>query len=145
MLPDWIKVLPLQKNTIVGGSLPGFFSIAVVTSSDRGQCLCGFSFNFRGFSTAKSTQLLSLLRLELCMVDFLHVQFTDSMPYWCPKRVEYKEATLGFGWRHLLIFELFLGLHRKRLGEEGVLDSVYGSHLTCRNLDTFHSACDKLL
>jgi hypothetical protein len=31
-----------------------------------------------------------------------------------PKRVEYKEATLGFGWRHLLIFELFLGLHRKR-------------------------------
>jgi hypothetical protein len=31
------------------------------------------------------------------LVDFLHVQFTDSMPYWCPKRVEYKEATLGFG------------------------------------------------
>ena len=23
------------------------------------------------------------------------------------------------------------------------LDSVYGSHLTCRNLDTFHSACNK--
>jgi hypothetical protein len=35
---------------IAGGSLPGFFSIAVVTSSDRGQFLCGFSFNFRGFS-----------------------------------------------------------------------------------------------
>jgi hypothetical protein len=29
--------------------LPGFFLIAVVTSSDRGQFLCGFSFNFRGF------------------------------------------------------------------------------------------------
>jgi hypothetical protein len=37
-----------------GGSLPGFFSIAVVTSSDRGHFLCGFSFNFRGFSTAKN-------------------------------------------------------------------------------------------
>ncbi len=55
MLPDWIKVLPLQKNTIAGGSLPGFFSIAVVTSSDGGKFLCGFSFNFRKFSTAKST------------------------------------------------------------------------------------------
>ncbi len=55
MLPDWIKVLPLQKNMIAGGSLPGFFSIAVVTSSDGGQFLCGFSFNFRGFSAAKST------------------------------------------------------------------------------------------
>jgi hypothetical protein len=43
-----------------GGSLPGFFSIAVVTSFDRGHFLCGFSFNFRGFSTAKSTQLLLL-------------------------------------------------------------------------------------
>ena len=29
MLLDWIKVLPLQKNTIASGSLPGFFSIAV--------------------------------------------------------------------------------------------------------------------
>jgi hypothetical protein len=29
-------------------------------------------------------------------------------------RMEYKEATLGFGRRRLLIFELFLGLHRKR-------------------------------
>ncbi len=35
------------------------------------------------------------------------------------KRVEYKEATLGFGRRRLLIFELFLGLHRKKEGEEG--------------------------
>ncbi len=25
-----------------------------------------------------------------------------------------------------------------------VLDSVYGSHLTCRNLDTFHSTCNML-
>ncbi len=46
MLLDWIKVFPLQKNTIAGGSLPAFFSIAVVTSSDRGQFLCGFSLNF---------------------------------------------------------------------------------------------------
>jgi hypothetical protein len=38
-----------KKNMIAGGSLPGFFSIAVVTSSDQGQFLCGFSLNFRGF------------------------------------------------------------------------------------------------
>ncbi len=31
-----------------------------------------------------------------------------------PKRIEYKEATLRFGWRHLLIFTVFLGLHRER-------------------------------
>ena len=36
-----------------------------------------------------------------------------------PKRIEYKEATLRFGRRRLLIFEVFLGLHRKSEGEEG--------------------------
>ncbi len=36
-----------------------------------------------------------------------------------PKRIEYKGATLRFGRRRLLIFEVFLGLHRKREGEEG--------------------------
>jgi hypothetical protein len=36
-----------------------------------------------------------------------------------PKRIEYKEATLRFGQRHLLIFEVFLGLNRKREGGEG--------------------------
>ncbi len=35
------------------------------------------------------------------------------------KRIEYKEATLRFGRRRLLIFKVFLGLHRKREGEEG--------------------------
>ncbi len=32
----------------------------------------------------------------------------------------------------------------RKSGRRVVLDSVYGSHLTCRNLDTFHSACNKL-
>ena len=32
----------------------------------------------------------------------------------CQRGWIYKEATLGFGRRRLLIFELFLGLHRKR-------------------------------
>jgi hypothetical protein len=35
------------------------------------------------------------------------------------KRIEYKEATLRFGRRRLLIFEAFLDLHRKSEGEEG--------------------------
>jgi hypothetical protein len=47
------------------------------------------------------------------------------------KRIEYKEATLRFGRQHILIFEVFLGLHRKREGEEGgtepVLLNVYGA------------------
>jgi hypothetical protein len=62
-----------------------------------------------------------------------------------PKRIEFKEATLRFGRRRILIFEVFLGLHRKREGEEGgTLDSVYGSHLTSRNLDNFQSAYNNL-
>jgi hypothetical protein len=46
------------------------------------------------------------------------------------KRIEYKEATLRFGRRRFLIFEVFLGLHRKRGGEGGtepVLLNVYGA------------------
>jgi hypothetical protein len=35
-----------------------------------------------------------------------------------------KDTISRFGRRRLLIFEVFLGLHRKREGEEGVLDSV---------------------
>jgi hypothetical protein len=41
-----------------------------------------------------------------------------------PKRIEYKEATLRFGRRRLLIFEVFLGLHRKSEGEEGDTEAV---------------------
>jgi hypothetical protein len=33
--------------------------------------------------------------------------------------MEYKEATLQFGWRRLLIFKVFLGLHRKGEGGGG--------------------------
>ena len=55
------------------------------------------------------------------------------------KRIEYKEATLRFGRRRLFIFEVFLGLHRKSEGGRVILDSVYGSHLTCQNLDRFQS------
>jgi hypothetical protein len=40
------------------------------------------------------------------------------------KRIEYKEATLRFGRRRLLNFEVFKGLHRKERGGGGVLDSV---------------------
>ena len=36
----------------------------------------------------------------------------------------YKEATLRFGRRRLLIFEVFLGLHRKSEGEEGDTEAV---------------------
>ncbi len=43
----------------------------------------------------------------------------DCHPSDLPKRIEYKEATLRFGRRRLLIFEVFLGLHRKSEGEEG--------------------------
>jgi hypothetical protein len=39
--------------------LPGFFSIPVVTSSDRGKFLCLFSFNFRGFSRGDGGLILT--------------------------------------------------------------------------------------
>jgi hypothetical protein len=41
------------------GSLPGFFSIPVVASSDRGTFLCCFSFSFRGFSRGDGASLLT--------------------------------------------------------------------------------------
>ena len=59
--------------------------------------------------------------LNLSTISFLNIKDLRShvvYPMQVPKRMEYKEATLGFGRRRLLIFELFLGLHRKRWGEE---------------------------
>jgi hypothetical protein len=44
------------KNMIAGGSLSGFFSLPVVTFSDRGELQCRFSYNFRGFSTGGGGQ-----------------------------------------------------------------------------------------
>jgi hypothetical protein len=41
---------------IAGRSLPGFFSIAVATSSDRGWFVCCFSFNFCGCLTGEGGQ-----------------------------------------------------------------------------------------
>jgi hypothetical protein len=52
------------------------------------------------------------------------------------KRIEYKEATLRFGRRRLLIFEVFRAFTERVRGRRVILDSVYGSHLTCRNLDS---------
>jgi hypothetical protein len=50
--------------------------------------------------------------------------------------MEYKEATLGFGRRRLLIFELFLGLHRKRQGEEGGIGLFMAAILLSTQLAT---------
>jgi hypothetical protein len=54
-----------------------------------------------------------------------------------PKRIEYKEEYSTIGLKHLLIFEVFLGLQRKREGGRVLLDSVCGSHLTCRILTVY--------
>ncbi len=54
-----------------------------------------------------------------------------SFTYFGAKRIEYKEAIRRFGRRRLSIFEVFLGLHRKREAEEGgtepVFVNVYGA------------------
>jgi hypothetical protein len=43
-----------------------------------------------------------------------------------------------------LYFLSILGPSQKERGGRVVLDSVYGSHLTCRNLDSFQSAYNNL-
>ncbi len=54
---------------------------------------------------------------ELQPLDIPHLLGTVGIMS-VSKRIEYKEDTLRFGRRRFSFFELFLGLHRNREGEE---------------------------
>jgi hypothetical protein len=76
---------------------PGAFAISTV---------------FKSIYTKRRGFIFSLIFKKKMMRFFL-------MRPLVPKRIEYKEATLGFGRRRLLNFEVFKGLHRKERGGGG--------------------------